>query len=79
MCQNFLISLLSRIRGVGDRNSRYVFSTAFASVVENCVAFQQLNRLKNNAGEMIVRQVKDSLKYCVQGTVVVRLADREAA
>lgn len=54
--------LLSRIRGVGDRNSRYVFSTAFGSVVESYVAFLQVNRLKNNPGEITLRQVKDSLK-----------------
>lgn len=79
MCQTFLISFLSRIRGLGHRNSRYVFSTAFGSVVESYVAFLQVNRLKNNLGEIIVRQVKDCLKYCVQGTVIVCLADGEAA
>lgn len=79
MCQSFLISFLSRIRGVGCRNSSYVFSTSFGSVVESYVAFLRVNRLKNNLGEIIVRQVKDSLKYCVQGTVIVHSADGEAA
>lgn len=74
-CQAFLISFLSRVRG--DRN-RFVFGTAFAGVVESCVGFLQVNRLKSNPGEIIVRQVKDS-KYCVQGTVIVCLADGEAA
>lgn len=76
MCQTFLISFLSRIRGLGCRNSRYVF---IGSVVESYVGFLQVNRLKNNLGEIIVRQVKDSLKCCVQGTVIVCLADGEAA
>lgn len=79
MCQTFLISFLSRIRHVGDRYSRYVFSTAFGSVVKSYVAFLQVNRLKNNLGEIMVRQVKDSLKYCIQGAVIVHLADGEAA
>lgn len=64
MCQTFLISFLSRIRHVGDRSSRYVFSAAFDTVVESYVTFLQVNRLKNNQGEIMVRQVKDSLKQC---------------
>lgn len=79
VCKTFLISFLSRIRGLGCRNSRYVFSTAFGSAVESYVGFLQVNRLKNNLGEIIVRQMKDSLKCCVQGTVIVCLADGEAA
>lgn len=79
MCQTFLISFLSRKRGVGDRNNRYVFSTASGSVVESCVAFLQVNRLENHLDEITVRQVKDSLRYWVQGTVIVHSADGEAA
>lgn len=84
MCQTFLISFLSRIKGVGSRNSRYVFSTAFGSAVERRVAFLRVNKLKDKLkkklkAEIIMRQVKDSLKYCVQGTVIARLADGEAA
>lgn len=75
MCQTFLIFFLIRIRGVGDRSSRYVFSTVFGSVVESHVAFLQVKRLKNHLGEITVRQAGAGLlevlcsrdSYCLLG------------